>query len=291
MGYFTASPYYPPTDNTPGQNSVIAAVTGCGHMVYGVISGYDIQCGCEGDVRVFLDGVSSPVVESDGSESWGSYGWGFVCPPQSNPFSAYNGIPGDNNNWSELRLTYTDSYPFRSSLRFELEHGCQNDGGGRHSGQVFYYGMPETAEVLCATVTPDSPAYTADGRRETGENRFENGIHEQYRSYTCVRDMHRSQFTVPIPADNRGIVLKRVSLQDRGRQCATVYVNGQQVTERQWLFADSNPIYSLLEDSFTVPAHYTAGQEQLTVTVEPVDANWSECSYRIFAITEKGESL
>ena len=291
MGHFTASPYYPPTDNTPGQNSVIAAVAGCGHMVYGVISGYDIQCGCEGDVRVFLDGVSSPVVESDGSESWGSYGWGFVCPPQCNPFSAYNGIPGDNNNWSELRLTYTDSYPFRSGLRFELEHGCQNDGGGRHSGQVFYYGMPETAEVLCATVTPNSPVYTTDGRRETGQNRFENGIHEQYHAYTCVRDMHRSQFTVPIPADNRGIVLKRVSLQDRGRQCATVFINGQRVTERQWLFADSNPIYSLLEDNFIIPAHYTVGQEQLTVTVEPVDANWSECSYRIFAIIEKGESL
>ena len=112
----------------------------------------------------------------------------------------------------------------------------------------------------------DGPGYTTDGRRETGENRFENGIHEQYHAYTCVRDMHRSQFTVPIPADNRGVVLKRVSLQDRGRQCATVYVNGQRVTERQWLFADSNPIYSLLEDSFTVPAHYTAGQEQLTVT-------------------------
>ena len=287
MGYFTASPYYPPTDNLPGQNSVIAEVSGSGHMVYGVISGYDIQCGCEGDVRVFIDGVQSPIVESDGSESWGSYGWGFVCPPQSNPFSAYNGIPGDNNNWSELRLTCTDSYPFRSRLRFELEHGCQNDGGGKHSGQVFYYGRPETAEVPCAEITPDSPAYVTDGKRANVQNRFENGIHEHYQTYACVRDLHRSQFTVSVPADNAGVVLKRVSMQDRGRQCADVYINGQLVSERQWLFADSNPLYSLLEDSFAVPGHYTAGCDRLTVTIVPTDGNWSECRYAIDSITQQ----
>ena len=126
-GYFTSSPYYFKTANTSGANSVIADIRGCGQMVYGTISGEDIECGCEGDVRIFIDSLSTPSVQSDGSESWGSYGWGFVCPPQCNPFSCYNGVPDSNNTWSETRLTFTDCCYFKSGLRFELEHGCQND--------------------------------------------------------------------------------------------------------------------------------------------------------------------
>ena len=87
-------------------------------MVYGTISGEDIECGCEGDVRIFIDSLSTPSVQSDGSESWGSYGWGFVCPPQCNPFSCYNGVPDSNNTWSETRLTFTDCCYFKSGLRF-----------------------------------------------------------------------------------------------------------------------------------------------------------------------------
>ena len=283
-GYFTSSEYYPPTDNTPYKNSVIADVKGAGHMVYGVISGCGIECGCEGDVRVFIDGCSSPAVESDGSESWGSYGWGFVCPPQCNPFSAYNGLPFSNSTWSELRLTFTDCYPFRSELRFELEHGCQNDGGGKHSGQMFFYMLPSAAEELIGEITPDSGEYSTDGVKERITDRFENGFHNNYESFICTADMSFSQFKAEIPADNAGIVLKRVSLQNKGRQCARVFINGERVTERDWLFPDSNGIYSLLEDSYTVPEKYTAGKSELTVRIEPYDGNWTECRYKVFLL-------
>ncbi len=284
IGYFTSSEYYAETENINGKNSLIADVSGSGQMVYGVISGRDIACGCEGDVRVFIDGLSSPAVESDGSESWGSYGWGFVCPPQCNPFSAYNGVYGINDTWSELRLTFTDCYNFKSNLRFELEHGCQNDGGGYHSGQIFMYMKKAPMEVYVATVTPETEGYSTDGVSEIVTDRFENGIHENFKEYNCVRNMTYSEFVVEIPKENNGLVLKRTSLQDRGRMCAAVFVDGVKVDERDWLFPDSNTIYSLLDDSFSIPKKYTQGKKFVCIRIVPENNNWSECEYKVFAL-------
>lgn len=286
IGCFTSSEYYPKTPNLQGKNSIIADISGHGQMVYGVITGEDIECGCEGDVRIFIDSLSSPAVESDGSESWGSYGWGFVCPPQCNPFSAYNGVPDSNNTWSELRLTFTDSYPFRSRMRFELEHGCQNDGGGAHSGQIFCYMKNFEREKMALEITPESEYYITDGDISQLTDRFENGIHENYETFMLNRNMTFSRFKVTLPAENRGIVLKRVSVQQNGRMAARVLIDGIEVCERNWLYPDFNDCYRLLEDSFTVPSHYTAAKEEITVEIRPLDTNWNECQYKIFVITD-----
>ena len=277
-GYFTSSAYYPKTDNTEGKNSVIADVSGFGHMAYGVISGEDIACGCEGDVRVFTDGLSSPAVESDGSESWGSYGWGFVCPPQCNPFSAYNGVPDINDTWSELRLTFTDNYPFKSRLRFELEHGCQNDGGGKHSGQIFCYMKFEPAEKFVGAFE------IADTKTERIRDRFENGIHENYQTFNMRKTNEPFIIKSDIPKENRGAVIKRVSLQKQNKMTALVKVDGVEITERKWFYPDSNTFYSLLEDSFYIPEKYTSGKDNITVEIVPLSESWNECGYKLFVL-------
>ena len=217
-------------------------------MVYGVISGENIACGCEGDVRVFTDGVRSPVLESDGSESWGSYGWGFVCPPQCNPFSAYNGVPDINDTRSELRLTFTDNYPFRDNLRFELEHGCQNDGGGFHSGQIFYYGAKTSAIKKELEINTESIYYKSNGRHFIAENRFENGIHNNYLALSAAAGADETVLTFDIQKDASAVILKRVCLQNTGKMEAEVYINGRKVSERNWFTPDSNEIYSFFED-------------------------------------------
>jgi hypothetical protein len=234
--------------------------------------------------RVFIDGLRSPSIQTDGSESWGSYGWGFVCPPQCNHFSGYNGVPGFNDTWSELRLTLGDSYPFRSNLRFELEHGCNNDGGGFHSGQIFLYMQPKPAEAFLLETAPGDGNYVSDGKISPVVSRFENGIHYNFCQFSCVRGLTSSHFTVKIPSENDGLVLKRVSVQDKGRMCAEVWIDGVKVTGRRWLFPDCNTMYSFLEDSFCIPAQYTAGKTSATVEIRPLDQNWSECSYRVFAL-------
>ena len=285
-GYFTSSEYYPKTLNIQNKNSIIADISGSGQMVYGVITGEDIECGCEGDVRIFIDSLSSPSVESDGSESWGSYGWGFVCPPQSNPFSAYNGVLYSNNTWSELRLTFTDSYPFKSHLLFELEHGECNNGGGWHSGQVFCYMKPECTEKFALEITPDNEYYITDGKISSITDRFENGIHENYKTFSQNKEMTFTRFEIIIPKTNKGIVIKKVSSQQNGRMEAKVFVDGCEVTERNWLYPDFNDCYSLLEDSFLIPSRYTVGKETVTVEIKPMSSNWNECQYRVFVVEE-----
>ena len=144
-GIFTAAPYRPKTQNVAGQNARIGTLVGRGHLAYGTITGWDYDNKkygwgvCEGDVRCYIDDMTVPRVQSDGSESWGSWGWGFCAPPQVNPFSAYHSPQGDRL-WSEVRLTSADSYPFRRFLRFDLEHGTSNNHPeSATSGQVFGY--------------------------------------------------------------------------------------------------------------------------------------------------------
>ena len=143
-GYFTGSAYLPPTRNVRGRNARVGTLVGRGQMVYGTFSLRDATVrGCEGDVRCFIDGEKTPRVQSDGSESWGSWGWGFCRPPQTQPFAAYDSPVTDNVRWSQVRLLVGDSYVFKSSLRFEVEHGDCNDlEGSRTSGQVFGYVLP-----------------------------------------------------------------------------------------------------------------------------------------------------
>ena len=69
--------------------------------------------------------------------------------------------------------------------------------------------------------------------------------------------MSRTEFYADIPADNAGLVLKRVSLQKTGPAAAEVYIDGEKVTERIWLYPDHNEYYSLLEDSFLIPERLT----------------------------------
>ena len=309
-GYFISSQYYPPTNNTANQNSYIGTVYGTGHMVYGVLTGIDLSLehptntytGCEGDVRVFVDGKQSPVVESDGSESWCSYGWGFVTPPQANPFSMYDGEDGSNANWSETRLTLGDSYSFKNSLSLELEHGPFNDGMGQHSGQFFCYVLDKDYDALVETDSVDvgdeasekAHNYQVEGNSQivTLTSKYANGINNNDNSpfYQSGRGAFdgSSSFSVNIDPQNQGVVLHRLSDQKWSRQAANVYVDGVLVSERMWLYTDYNGVDRWLDDEFQIPASYTAGKKNIMLTIQPVDMGggktWNEYAYRVYSL-------
>ena len=87
-GYFRNTPFYPPT-YTPGADSHIGEIRGCGRMVAATVSAWAVNPGisaCEGDVHVRIDGRRRPVIQSDGSESYSCYGWGFATPPPDPSF-------------------------------------------------------------------------------------------------------------------------------------------------------------------------------------------------------------
>ena len=301
-GFFTSSKYYEPTDNVRGKNSLIAEISGAGHMVYGTITGYNVGAGCEGDLRVFIDGKKSPSMESDGTESWGSWGWGFVTPPQSHPFSSYNGAWNSNANWSQMRLTLGDSFFFGRSLRFELEHGSVNEGMGQHSGQIFCYLLPKGETVLLETDELDlsvaadlvSHHYKVDRiySAHSMTSTYANGLPSQLPSVTA--NVHSDftgniSFSVKVDPHNSGVILLRRSSQEKpGGQFANVYVDGVLVTECRWLYPNYNHVCKWLDDEFFIPSGYTKGKSTICITISPQpqngSVNWTESKYTVLSL-------
>ncbi|HZG56923.1 DUF2961 domain-containing protein [Paenibacillus sp.] len=296
-GYFRSSAYYPSTRATPGADTIIARISGRGHLVAGHVTGMTRKPGlisCEGDVRVYIDGIGTPQVESDGSESWVNYGWGFPTPPEMNPSSAYDGLP--DNPWSMVRLLSGDWYPFQTELVFGIEAGEFNNQYIRHSGVLFYYGVDTPGMALTDELDiGDKASEGTHSYRTTGGRGYYTleSYYEGREDRVLVRDTGNevegwSEFTVDVDPNNRGVRLRRRSDQMTGRQRANVYVDGAPVKERSWYFADRNPYKRWLEDEFDIPAAYTAGKRELVIRLEYVQdgetRTWNEFYYWIYSL-------
>lgn len=295
-GYFRASPYYPP-QATHASDSMIGRLRGRGHLVAGMITGVAREPGvisCEGDVRVYIDGNGTPQVESDGSESWVGYGWGFPTPPEMNPASAYDGLP--DNPWSMVRLCAGDWYPFRTELTFGIESGEFNNQYLRHSGLLFYYGVDAPGMALTDELDIGNKSSEGIHRYRTSGSRGNYTLASYYEGRedrVLVQDVGHetegwSEFVASVDPNNRGVRLRRRSDQITGRQRALVYVDGTLVKERSWYYADRNPYKRWLEDEFEIPASYTAGKRDLVIRLAYVPCGetraWNEFYYWVYSI-------
>ena len=103
-----------------------------------------------------------------------------------------------------------------------------------------------------------------------------------------VRFKNCSSFRVNILSQNEGVRLRRLSDQNDTRQAARVFVDGEEVIERLWYVADSNPYKRWLEDDFEIPARYTKGKKSLNIRIVPVSMSkegriaWNEAEYQVF---------
>ncbi len=297
-GYFRSTPYYPSTVVTPGQDTILGEPAGQGHVVAGLVTGTPHvrrYVSCEGDVRVHIDSIATPQVESDGSESWACYGWGFVSPGSANPVSGYDGSGEPHGSFSMTRLCLGDWYPFRTHLRFGIEAGGRNDHPMRHSGLILYYGTEQVGMRLTDELPlGDADAerahdYTATGVVDEGYLRAydESGTTGRWGKGYVRTVAGASEFTLRIDPDNAGVRLRRRSDQQHGRQRARVYVDGQPVTERTWYVADRNPYRRWLEDEFEIPPAHTAGKESIRLRLEFIPSGdapgWSEAHYWAFS--------
>jgi hypothetical protein len=294
-GYFRTSAYRA-SEATRGGDSLIGRLEGRGHLVAGVVTAQARQPGvisCEGDVRVFIDGNATPQVESDGSESWACYGWGFPTPPEMNPASGYDGRP--DNPWSMVRLCAGDCYPFRQELAFGIESGEFNNQYLRHSGILFYYGVDEPGMKLTDELDIGNRASEGvhqyrtfgAGGLYTLESRYEDGTDRVVRD-TGNETEGGTEFYAAVDPRNVGVRLRRRSDQITGRQRANVYVDDVLVTERSWYFADRNPYKRWLEDEFDIPGKYTTGKTDIRVRLAFVQEGesraWNEFYYWVYSL-------
>lgn len=297
FGYFRSSKYYE-RKHTEGADSIIACIPGSGHMAGSVITGYgkspDSRADCEGDVRIHFDGIRTPQVESDGSESYVCYGWGFETPNECNPASGYDGH--EHKDWSMSRLLMGDTYPFLSQLRFQIESGGNNDCYMEHSGMVFYYGTDEiktskTAEIIMGDhISENSSQYVSlDGAEVVEQRSFFEGDEDDVPVTLKGRYTKKGcKFQVKIAPKSRYIILRRVSDQGLGRQKAIVFIDDREVMEYPWYFVDRNSMKRWLEDEFVIPYQYLEGKNRIEVRIVPVETdgevNWNEFGYQVFTV-------
>lgn len=282
------SSFYSERKRTDGKDSRIALIKGSGHMVSALITGYGVTgstneiASCEGDVRLHIDGIRTPQVESDGSESYSCYGWGFPTEPECNPASGYDGI-ADYKAWSETRLSMGDVNPFLSELRFDIESGGNNDWPMEHSGMVFYYGSDRVRLLPLAEISGVS-----EGTKAVTLTSYFEGDDDQTEVTLMGSYGASASFRVVLPENTERLILRRVSDQKKGRQRATVSVNSIPVTEAPWYFADSNPHKRWLEDEFVVPSRYIEGMDEVTVSILPEDGGdgitFNSFGYKVFAV-------
>ena len=297
-GYFRSSDYYPRT-HTPGADSPIASIKGTGKMVGAHVTCYAERphiITCEGDVRVHIDGNRTPQVESDGSESYICYGWGFPTPAEGHPSGGYDGL--SDNPWSMTRLCLGDSYPFYSQLDFGIESGECNNQYLEHLGAIFYYGQDKVSLVKSDSISMNQKkslkrhGYKAQGNASTEPLTayFEGDADDKEVPGTVSRFTGHSSFKVNIIPENRGVRLRRLSDQQQPRQCARVWVDGQEAGV--WYLADSNPHKRWIEDEFEIPAELTRGKSMLNIRIVPEareegsPISWNEAAYDVFCYTE-----
>ena len=206
----------------------------------------------------------------------------------------YDGLP--DNPWSMTRFCIGDSYPFYSELKFGIESGEYNNQYLEHSGTIFYYGQDKSVLVKTDSLNLSSPhaikqhSYKAMGnvRKTKLESFFEGKEDGVLCMGEVVRFKNCSSFRVNILSQNEGVRLRRLSDQNDARQAARVFVDGEEVIERLWYVADSNPYKRWLEDDFEIPARYTKGKKSLNIRIVPVSMSkegriaWNEAEYQVF---------
>jgi hypothetical protein len=150
VGRFSATSHGPSLTES-GRDWSFLAVRGRGKFV-GVtqtMRGGDPEYYLEGDESAFIDGSRRPQITGTGTEDFYLGGWYFLTGFRSRTFTLpLNGFPKEltHANGCSLptcktayRLMLGDAVPFRSSLRFGIEHGGRNEIEAVYSSTAYWY--------------------------------------------------------------------------------------------------------------------------------------------------------
>lgn len=252
----------------------------------------------EGDERIYIDQSATPALIGTGTEDYFNGGWYF----SKGPFSlACHGAPYlyQEHPGSDATLAYrfhlSDVIPFRSHIRFGIEHGdCSTywNLSGTYSSVVYYYKKSEPGLVLSAELDVGSPAseqqysYAADGAATGTNGWYYEGDDDDIR----ITDNGRSgagqySFSVPLAVTNQGVVLRRRTDQGRAPQAGDVFLSGSFVGT--WYLPDVN--YSGVnkrwrDSEFCIPWEYTAGKTNLNIRISATNGDWNEYRYQVYSV-------
>ena len=127
-----------------GQPVVIAEATGRGHYV-GTLLSTQPRSGnslwyLEGNERIAVDGETTPGIIGTGTEDYFSSGWYYDTGPYAAPYHGATVKDEATGRINAYRWHVEDPIPFRTSLRFTIEHGGTNDAPNTdYSSVAFWY--------------------------------------------------------------------------------------------------------------------------------------------------------
>jgi hypothetical protein len=295
VGYFTT--YYRHQSRGDGESLMLIDVEGSGHLVGVVVSiegprlenqtasfcwrnGANYLCFLEGDERIYVDECRTPVIHGTGMEDFFNAGWYFETGPFSAPLHGCT-TKEDNRNGhgivSAYRLFLQDAVPFRKHLRATLEHGPTNDGVPVVAWTLAYYYYQPFVRAFCHDVldvgnasSERAHAYTISGDRWEGSRTFtfEGDYDRDEITETGRAHQGASEFTISMPRDNQGILLRRMFDQGIPNQQAEVFVDGAADPVGLWVKAGGNTTHKWCEDDFIIPAALTLGRTSLHIRLK-----------------------
>lgn len=252
----------------------------------------------EGDLRVYVDAERSPAMHGTGHEDDFLGGWSnefldtpFTLPMHGEPYVKMLDRTGQYNGDCSLYRLFV-GVPFTSRIRWSTEHGTENHRNFDYSGALFWYeGGPKAVEtdrfLVCDQASRETHGATLQNVSdpETLTSRFEGRDHNEHTQMVAA-SLGKSEFTLKIRPDNRGVFLMRLFDQFHGRQRARVSVDGQFVGT--WYTAEENRTRRWSERSLFLPARYTAGKSSIRITIDPPASSplWSHSSYTAYCLCD-----
>jgi hypothetical protein len=276
-----------------GQDMTFADLSGHGQII-GMHATLIAASGLEflhGDLRIYADGSAWPCVQGtdfDGDFNAGNY---YASGPFTRPA---HGAPlvqiATERRVSAYRFFLGDLIPFGNQIRISAEHGNRNTVPLTYSSVVYSYRKPEMTLMQTDELDIGDPAseaahnYSTQGAQSPQSHYYAYpGVYDdQY--FTDQGRLHFgiSTFTVDIHPDNSGVRLVRRRDASVFPQIAMVRVNGDSVG--YWRDPDYNDLKRWGESTFEIPADYTQGADQITVSLTNRGSQgFTEYHYKIFS--------
>lgn len=244
-----------------------------------------------GDLRVYLDAQAHPIIQGtdfDGDINAGNY---FLLGTFTLPV---HGVPAFISTFERkvnaYRFFLGDLIPFGNSIQILAEHGDRNAEPIEYSAVTFSYSRPEIALALSDHLDVGDPAdetahnYTTEGTQVYTSHyyAYPGSFDEEFFTDDGRLIYGSSSFTVAIDPQNEGVRLVRRKDASSFPQYAEVFVNT--VNVGIWWDSEYNYYKRWGDSVFEIPAAYTQGQSQISVTIDPDSVNdWTECYYWIYS--------
>lgn len=121
----------------------------------------------EGNEQLYVDGATTPTIEGTGTEDYFNNSWYFETGALNRAFHGVPYIqPKDPPRVVAYRWMITDCMPFKSSFRYDLQHGSRNGAPNvLYSGVMFWYqqGQVNVVEPVEAKLPKTEQTDSASG--------------------------------------------------------------------------------------------------------------------------------